>query len=92
MTNKDFIHQRDNGKFSTKFQGEHTVFVQVRHKNIHNIKKVNNNNKYNSFLSALRKKQFIDFPWSNTKFINKYFNKSYIPNKYNLPWSSLNIY
>ena len=94
LTDNQFIQMRDSGKFSTTFKGVHTVFVYVgskyKNKNVEkNVEKLTvqvNTGKYNESPPAPRYRPKI------TIFMDKYFNKMYMPNKYNIPWSSQNIY
>ena len=102
LTDNQFIQMRDSGKFSTTFKGVHTIFEYVgsikKHvsKNSDNVKNVGNlrltmdNKKYYASLNAPRGN--TDSSSSNSPMISKYFNKINMPNKYNIPWSSQNIY
>ena len=94
LTDNQFIQMRDSGKFSTTFKGVHTIFEYVgsKQKNRKSVKSVVkltvqvNTGEYNESLPAPRYNLKI------TNFMDKYFNKVYMPNKYNIPWSSQNIY
>ena len=89
LTDNQFIQMRDSGKFSTTFKGVHTVFEYVGSKQKNKSDKLTvqvNTGKYNESLPAPRYNLKI------TNFMDKYFNKVYMPNKYNIPWSSQNIY
>ena len=89
LTDNQFIQMRDSGKFSTTFKGVHTVFEYVGSKQKNKSDKLTvqvNTGKYNESLPAPRYNLKI------TNFMDKYFNKVYKPNKYNIPWSNQNIY
>ena len=89
LTDNQFIQMRDSGKFSTTFKGVHTVFEYVGSKQKNKSDKLTvqvNTGKYNESLPAPRYNLKI------TNFMDKYFNKVYMPNKYNIPWSNQNIY
>ena len=89
LTDNQFIQMRDSGKFTTTFKGVHTVFEYVGSKQKNKSDKLTvqvNTGKYNESLPAPRYNLKI------TNFMDKYFNKVYMPNKYNIPWSSQNIY
>ena len=89
LTDNQFINMRDSGKFSTTFKGVHTVFEYVgskqkntTEKNFAKLTVKVNNGEYNESPPAPRYNLKI------TNFMDKYFNKVYIPNKYNISWPS----
>ena len=70
ITHKEFINMRDSGKFTKKFKGKHSYFLDLTE--LDNIKDDEN---YVSPHQAPRyRKSFSD----------TYFNKNNIPNKYNV--------
>ena len=79
-----FKKMRDQGKFSKKFKGKHSYFLYlepIKEKNKKNKLKVYvNDNEYKSPPPTPRYR----FPKDDSDFMNKYFNKQYIPNKYSV--------
>ena len=70
ITHKEFIKMRDSGKFSKKFKGKHSYFLDLSE-----LDKIKDDENYVSPPPAPRYKRHIT---------DKYFNKKNIPNKYNI--------
>jgi len=72
ISHKQFIKMRDQGKFSKKFEGKHSYFIYL------DLINDNVNDDYPSPPPAPRYRK------SENIFLNRYFNKNNMPNKYNI--------